>query len=139
MSKALLLRVSAVAVMALFVACGGGDDGGEPLLPAEAESELLKKVAAINWTEGIPPQVGPLPDGEPSEIADALPPIDEFSLVVQPQASGNDVVVEIFASTEKSSEGTDGWIVEVAEEFNRESRPLASGRVWPHPRAGPSC
>ena len=130
MSKVVLLRVFAVAVIALLVACGGGGGGGdEPLTRLDAEQQLSDKVSAIDWTADSPPQVGVLPDDDLSEIADALPPIDEFELVVRPQVGGNDVVVEIFVSTEKSGEGTDGWLVEVAQEFNSEARQLSGGQA----------
>ncbi|MDR1674830.1 MAG: lipoprotein, partial [Oscillospiraceae bacterium] len=56
-----------------------------------------------------------------------LPDIDttfKFSV------TGNRLVnVEIWASTEKSGEGNDGWINRVAESFNNQNYTLADGRT----------
>ncbi len=72
----------------------------------------------------------------PSDLADELPDIEKYPLSVEGRA---ELVLEIFSSTEKSSAGTDGWLNEVAEDFNREHhsingysaaisvRPIASG------------
>ena len=38
--------------------------------------------------------------------------------MVDPVAISDQTVAEIFASTEKSGSGTDGWMVEAAESFN---------------------
>jgi len=111
--------------MAVLAACGGGD--GAPMSYETAEKELLSKVDDINWTEDTQGQV-PLDAREPVALTESLPPIDEFPLVVQPQVSSNDVVVEIFTSTEKSGDGTDGWMVEVAQEFNSAGQQLDGGQ-----------
>jgi Ca-activated chloride channel family protein len=62
-------------------------------------------------------------------IEDTLPDIDQFDLVVNPPAGTNDVAVEIFVSTEKSSSGDDGWMVDLAEAFNNANIAVSSGRT----------
>ncbi|MBR6762082.1 MAG: VWA domain-containing protein [Oscillospiraceae bacterium] len=69
-------------------------------------------------------------------LADELPDIEQYPLSVQ---GFGDINIEIFSSTEKSSAGTDGWLNEVAENFNESHytidglwvtvsvRPIASG------------
>ncbi len=69
-------------------------------------------------------------------LADELPDIEQYPLSVQ---GYGDINIEIFSSTEKSSGGTDGWLNEVAENFNDSHytidgswvtvsvRPIASG------------
>lgn len=65
-----------------------------------------------------------------------LPEITKYPLSVEGKG---DIDIEIFSSTEKSSEGTDGWLNDVAKRFNNEKfeidgntisvsiRPVASG------------
>lgn len=62
-------------------------------------------------------------------IEDTLPDIDQFALVVNPAIGVNDVIAEIFVSTEKSGLGNDGWMVDVAEAFNAENKTISSGKV----------
>ncbi len=71
-----------------------------------------------------------------TSLIDELPEITKYPLSV---SGKGDIDIEIFSSTEKSSKGTDGWLNEVAENFNREKfevdgydvsvsvRPVASG------------
>lgn len=71
-----------------------------------------------------------------SNLAEELPDIEQYPLSVE---GYGDINIEIFSSTEKSSGGTDGWLNEVAENFNDSHyeingkwatisvRPIASG------------
>lgn len=52
-----------------------------------------------------------------------LPDIEKYPLSVE---GNTNTVVEIFSSTEKSGEGTDGWLIEMAEKFNTSS-PTVNG------------
>lgn len=54
---------------------------------------------------------------EDNAAAAELPDIDTtYPVVVDPK--GKDIVVEIFSSPEKAGTGTDGWMTEMAEQFN---------------------
>ena len=53
------------------------------------------------------------------ELKDTLPDIGKFELVVNPIVAAGEIAVEIFASVEKSGKGFEGWMVEVANDFNR--------------------
>ncbi len=53
--------------------------------------------------------------------------ISEYALTVDPAAGNGTVVAEVFASTEKSGSGTDGWMVEAAESFNASGARLSDG------------
>lgn len=55
-------------------------------------------------------------DLDPVSIADSLPDIEKFAISV---ANTTDTFVEIFSSTEKSGTGVDGWLNEVANDFNK--------------------
>lgn len=93
--------------------------------------KLLKKISVT----AVEPRKAQVEIGG-SSLADELPDISKYPLSV----TGNgDINIEIFSSTEKSSKGTDGWLNEVAENFNAENfeidgydisvsvRPVASG------------
>ena len=58
-----------------------------------------------------------------------LPDISKFELVVNPTVASNEVAVEIFASVEKAGKGFDGWLVEVANDFNRSNLRLSNGHI----------
>ena len=100
----------------------------------EAMSDLPKLLKKISVTS-IEPRKAQVEIGS-SSLADELPDISKYPLSV----TGNgDINIEIFSSTEKSSKGTDGWLNEIAENFNYENyeidgydisvsiRPVASG------------
>lgn len=53
---------------------------------------------------------------EVTDLKDALPDIDKYPVSVNANTS---LYVEIFSSTEKAGSGKDGWLNEVAEDFNR--------------------
>ena len=74
-----------------------------------------------------------------------LPDISKYPLSVEGK---NELNVEIFSSTEKSGSGTDGWINEVAKNFNKSNqkvngksvsvsiRPIASGLALDYLQSG---
>jgi Ca-activated chloride channel family protein len=119
-------RLSALAVALAMVtaACSSGEP--EALDPVEAEQQLTELVNDIDWEdapvtrrEAVPPPT--------SDLAATLPDIDLFPLVVVPRSGSNQTVAEIFVSTEKSGDGTDGWMVDVAESFNDAGQTLSDG------------
>lgn len=117
------LTVAAIA----FIAAGcGSTEGGDPLERDEASSELNGLVDDIGWVDDPVARTASIPPPTGANLAETLPPIDEFPLVVSAPTSA-DHVVEIFASTEKSGEGTDGWMTEVAQAFNDAGLTLADG------------
>ena len=54
-------------------------------------------------------------DLDPVDVAASLPDIGKFPIAVN---NTNDNFVEIFSSTEKSGTGVEGWLTDVATEFN---------------------
>ena len=119
-------RTLSIGVAALFVvtSCGGGGD--EPLDRDAATSRLNDLVDDIGWVDDTVSRRAAIPPPSGADLAATLPSIETFDLSVEAPSSA-DVVVEIFASTEKSGDGTDGWINEAAEEFNDAAIPLADG------------
>ncbi|WP_079914763.1 VWA domain-containing protein [Paenibacillus sp. 32352] len=57
-------------------------------------------------------------DLNPVDLASSLPDISKFPITVN---NTTDNFVEIFSSTEKSGTGVDGWLTDVATEFNKAS------------------
>lgn len=110
------------------------DSGSSHLSYAEAEKQLDKKLKKIN-VSNVNPRKATI-EINTGNLAEELPEIDKYKLSVQGHGSIN---LEIFSSTEKSSSGTDGWLNEIAEDFNKSGytvdgksasvsvRPIASG------------
>lgn len=100
----------------------------------EAMEDLPKLLKKINISE-VQPRKAQVQIGT-SSLIDELPDISKYPLSVD---GNGDIDIEIFSSTEKSSKGTDGWLNEIAENFNDEEfeidgytvsvsvRPVASG------------
>lgn len=115
------------ATLALIVLAGGCSDAPKTLSPEQAEKALVSLREDIAVAEARQGQVEVAVPGATS-TADTLPDISTFRLVVDPGPNDGSVVAEIFASTEKSGSGTDGWMVEVAKSFNAADKNLASGK-----------
>ncbi len=109
----------------------------------EALEDLPKLLKDIE-VETVEPRKAQVQIGS-SSLIDELPDISKYPLSV----TGNGAIdIEIFSSTEKSSKGTDGWLNEVAENFNNEDfeingydvsvsvRPVASGLSVDYIRSG---
>lgn len=104
------------------------------LTKENAMAQLQKKLKKIDVTT-VEPRKATVEISSGS-LADELPDIEQYPLSVQ---GHGDINIELFSSTEKSSGGTDGWLNEVAENFNDEHyqingqwvtvsvRPIASG------------
>jgi len=117
--------VAGAACLAVVAAACGGSS--EPLTEDDARERLTEQVADIGWVENLQTRSATVEFDTP-DLADTLPPIDEYPIVVTPPP-GTEVVAEIFVSTEKSGEGTDGWMVDVAESFNAGGATLSDGRT----------
>ena len=119
--------VVAAGLALLTAACGlPGEESSEPLEPAEARDRLDELADAIEWIDAPITRTASIPPPTGGNLADTLPPLDEFPLRVDSRDPG---AVEIWSSTEKSGEAdtTDGWMTEVSEAFNREGITRADG------------
>ncbi len=97
------------------------------VLSYDKASERLEKVlAGMTWREAHVRGEGTV-DVKPADLERSLPPISNYPLVVT--GGSGAVVAEIFVSTEKSGSGTDGWMVEAAEAFNRSGQTVGNGRA----------
>lgn len=103
--------------------------------------EKLYKKINVNIAEQVKGQI----DLDPVAIGDSLPDISKFPISV---TNTTDSFVEIFSSTEKSGTGNDGWLNDVATEFNKSNivvngipasvkiRNIASGTATDYIRSG---
>ncbi|WP_339315483.1 VWA domain-containing protein [Paenibacillus sp. FSL R10-2734] len=110
------------------------EDAGKQL------DKLYKKIN-VNTAEQVKGQI----DLDPVAIGDSLPDISKFPISV---TNTTDSFVEIFSSTEKSGTGNDGWLNEVATDFNNSNievngipasvkiRNIASGTATDYIRSG---
>lgn len=99
-----------------------------------ALSQLDKKLNKLTVKESSPRKATVEIAG--SNLAEELPDINKYPLTVTGKGAIN---VEIFSSTEKATGGTDGWLIDVAKNFNDSHytidgqwatvsiRPIASG------------
>ncbi|MGB0113973.1 MAG: vWA domain-containing protein [Ilumatobacteraceae bacterium] len=121
-----LRLVAFAATIAVVAAACGSSDNGEPLEPAEASSQLDELADDIDWIDAPVTRSASIPPPTGADLAATLPPLDGFELTVEAPNSA-DEVIEIWASTEKSGQGTDGWMREVAEDFNDQDIQLTDG------------
>jgi Ca-activated chloride channel family protein len=106
---------------------GGAGEPVKLMSAAEAEKRLAAFRSGISVSE-VPMGQVELVDTGTTTIEDTLPDISTFPMVVDPDRDNRSVVAEIFASTEKSGSGTDGWMVEVANQFNAAGKTTSSGK-----------
>ena len=120
------VRLALVAgALAILAAACGTSGSSEPLDQAEAQDRLDELADDINWVDDPVTRSASIPPPTGANLADTLPDIDEFPIVVS--AAAGTESVEVWSSTEKSGTGTDGWMTEVAQAFNDEGITLADG------------
>jgi Ca-activated chloride channel family protein len=94
----------------------------------QAVSRLESLLKRVSWSESVVTRKATVNVDKAPELKDTLPDISKFELVVNPTVAPGEVAVEIFASVEKAGKGFDGWLVEVANDFNRSNLRLRSGQ-----------
>ncbi len=122
--RSVRLALVAGALAVLAAACGTGGSG-EPLDQAEAQDRLDDLADEIDWVDDPVTRGASIPPPTGANLADTLPDIEEFPIVVS--AAAGTESVEVWSSTEKSGTGTDGWMTEVAEAFNDAGITLGDG------------
>lgn len=81
-----------------------------------AEKHLAKMVKKIDATERELVK-GTVDLSGSTTLAEELPDIDKYPMTLQGNGQIN---IEVFAAPEKAGEDTDGWMLEVAQAFNKE-------------------
>src|SRR5215831_12105629 len=97
----------------------------------QAVARLDSLLKCVSWSESTVTRTGVVTvvTMAKAELHETLPDISKYELVVNPPISSNEVAVEIFASVEKAGKGFDGWMVEVANDFNRSNLRLRNGYI----------
>lgn len=90
----------------------------------EAETKIAEMAASVNASEAELKKASV--DLTDSSLASEVPSIEQYPLSVKGNGSVN---IEIFATSEKSGSDKDGWINDVATQFNSEQHTLADGRT----------
>jgi Ca-activated chloride channel family protein len=122
--RGLVGRLVVAMVACTMVAAACSDSGGGDLTQDEALEKLDDLVDDTGWTTRPVSRRASVEPNSTAVLAEALPPIEDFPLVVD---SSSPDASEIFVSSEKAGEGTDGWMVEAAEAFNQSGQTTASG------------
>lgn len=81
-----------------------------------AENRLEKMVKKINPRTGTPVK-SPIEYDSAEDEADELPDIDTCPVEVE---ASTELYAEIYSSPEKAGSGTDGWLCEMADDFNNQ-------------------
>lgn len=122
-----LVSISA-AVLAIII---GGvmltNNIGKPsyeISEEEALKDLDKKLKNVDVTE-VQPRKATV-DFTNTSLAASLPDIEQYPLSVTGEGQIN---IEIFASPEKAGTGTDGWIINAANEFNHQNNRTSGGKT----------
>ncbi|WP_054954860.1 vWA domain-containing protein [Paenibacillus dakarensis] len=125
--KAFLVLASIAVVVFILVYAGINFTSNLGKSQSEVSSEdAAKKLSkmygkiSVTTAEPIKGQI----DLDPVSVADSLPDISKHPVTVE---NTTDSFVEIFSSPEKAGTGIDGWLNEVAEEFNK-SNTVVNGK-----------
>ncbi len=86
-------------------------------ISAENSKTALSKALKNVNIKDVEKVKGTVEFGE-NNLDEELPDIEKYPLSVE---GNGDINIEIFSSPEKSGSGTDGWLCDVAEDFNKEN------------------
>jgi len=120
-----LLGTALVAGVLTLSGCGGA-----PIESTEAAHENIAKLVA----EQIKPsrqenRVRANIELTPTNLLSLLPNISEYPITVGANDSASVESVEIFTSSEKSGNGTDGLYNDLAERFNQQRKTIGNGKT----------
>jgi Ca-activated chloride channel family protein len=139
-----LIAVSVFALVYFGISLTANLGKSKTEISAEDADKRLNRIYKDINVSSTAPVKGQI-DLDPAAVGDSLPDISKFPLSVN---STTDSYAEIFSSTEKSGTGNDGWLNEVANDFNAagilvDSKPvsvsirnIASGTAADYIRSG---
>lgn len=93
----------------------------DKVIDAETATKTLEKIVGSIGAETMDPVKSPIEYSDNETAADELPEIDTCKVVVDETTP---TYAEIWSSGEKVGEGTDGWLREMAEQFNAEGHTI---------------
>ncbi|RAV08887.1 vWA domain-containing protein [Paenibacillus contaminans] len=113
LSGVILVLVFALVYLGVNLTSNLGKSKAE--VSSEDAAKKLSKLYSNITVTAEPPLKGQI-DLNPIDVAESLPDISKFPVTVK---NTTNQYVEIFSSTEKSGTGVDGWLTDVATEFNQ--------------------
>jgi Uncharacterized protein encoded in toxicity protection region of plasmid R478, contains von Willebrand factor (vWF) domain len=122
LNKSKLIFLSVILLVVVFglvyVGVNVTSDWGksEKEVSAEDAGKRLSRLYSDLSVKTEAPVKGQI-DLDPADIGESLPDISKFPITVENTTPN---YIEIFSSTEKGGTGVDGWLTEVAAEFNKE-------------------
>jgi Ca-activated chloride channel family protein len=118
-----IIAVSVFALVYFGISLTSNLGKSKTEISAEDADKRLNRIYKDINVSSAEPVKGQI-DLDPAAVGDSLPDISKFPLSVD---STTDSFAEIFSSTEKSGTGNDGWLNEVAADFNS-SKPSVDGK-----------
>lgn len=124
------LAAGAMLLTSVLAACNDGRAGSGNALSTEQATDTMNALLTKVPTTELPLQLD-IEGEQYGGLASELPDISTFALPVQ----GDGMIdVEIFASTEKSTQAAsgknfDGWMIDIAKEFNSKAFEVDGKRV----------
>lgn len=118
-----LILVTAVSTLLNQSGTKKGSKAYETFLNKSVEEKIDYLTKSMDVTNGSPRKSSV--SLEPASLYDELPDISKYPLVVQ---GTGEINIEICASPEKAGSGKDGWLNEIATEFNAQRFEL-NGKV----------
>lgn len=119
-SKNQIVVIVAAGILVFVVSLAGillTRNAGKPKRTVDAETAAAAIARYVKKIDPRQAEVIKSPVELTDSSVDELPEIDTNKITVRPNTS---LYAEIFATSEKCGPGKDGWINEVAEQFNRE-------------------
>ena len=122
--KPITLAISLMLTLVLLAGCSQTGSSGGTLTTEQATDTMNALLTKINVSQ-ITPRLD-LSGTDITDAADELPDITNYPLSVTGTGT---IDVEIVASTEKAGSGMDGWLNQVAEDFNKAKYTIGDQRV----------
>jgi Ca-activated chloride channel family protein len=124
--KKIILGLLLLVICFCFIGCNKNYADGANIVRL-SEQDANDTLASWMTRIDVKYNEAPIDLDTQTNFVEELPEINAaFGLTV---IGKNQVNIEIWASTEKSGEGNDGWINRVAENFNRSNMKLADGKT----------
>lgn len=140
--KKVILRVIGAAVAVFIVVYivssligdGPGPDRKDRSVDLKAATKSLESIIKGINVNTVTHHKAPVPIVPPN-LSESLPDISEYPPQVEKSTSS---YIEIYSSTEKAGSGTDGWLTEVARDFNNAATMIDGKQVSVRLRGIPS-
>lgn len=122
-NKTILIGVVAAVILIAAIMIGIAGKVADSGVGGKKETGIDDLLTKVNYSTATPVKASI--DLSDSSLYDELPEISKYPLSVEGKGQVN---VEIFSSPEKAGNGTDSWLIDMANEFNRANVKTADGK-----------